>query len=112
MSIAQSGTALPHMLSYMLTYDLGMPHGKACGFFLSGYLREAPTEMIENVLTWTGFSSVDEMEEFYQAICGRDDVDPEVLRQDAARGLADTARLAKVPYPVTEEVMYRIVGLV
>ena len=32
------GRALPHGLSYYLTYEKGIPHGKAVGYFLPGYL--------------------------------------------------------------------------
>ena len=34
MSIAQSGTTVPHALSYNLTYDLAIAHGRAVGYFL------------------------------------------------------------------------------
>ena len=42
MSIAQCGTSLPHALSYAVTYDLGLAHGRAVGYFLPGFLSAAP----------------------------------------------------------------------
>ena len=39
MAIAHTGTSIPHGLSYPVTYELGIPHGKAVGFFLPGFLR-------------------------------------------------------------------------
>jgi len=41
MAIAQAGTTIPHGLSYAFTYRLGVEHGKACGYFLAGYLKMA-----------------------------------------------------------------------
>ena len=38
MAISHTGTSLPHGLSYYLTYNNGIPHGKAVGIFLPGYL--------------------------------------------------------------------------
>lgn len=38
MAISHTGTSLPHGLSYYLTYNKGVPHGKAVGVFLPGYL--------------------------------------------------------------------------
>lgn len=38
MAISHTGTSLPHGLSYYLTYNKGVPHGKAVGIFLPGYL--------------------------------------------------------------------------
>lgn len=37
MAIAHTGTSIPHGLSYPVTYELGIPHGKAVGFFLPGF---------------------------------------------------------------------------
>ena len=39
MAIAQTGTSIPHALSYDVTYHNGVAHGKACGIFLAAYLR-------------------------------------------------------------------------
>ena len=39
MAITHTGTSLPHGLSYPVTYELGVPHGKAVGMFLGGYLE-------------------------------------------------------------------------
>ena len=40
MAIAYTGTSIPHGLSYTLTYENGIPHGKAVGVFLSGFLKK------------------------------------------------------------------------
>lgn len=33
MAIAQTGTTIPHSLSYAITYELGVPHGIAIRYF-------------------------------------------------------------------------------
>ena len=37
-AIAQTGTSIPHALSYILTYDQKIPHGKAAGYFLGRFI--------------------------------------------------------------------------
>ena len=111
MAIAQTGTSLPHALGYKLTYELGMAHGKACGYFLQNYIREASGEEQAWVLKHSGFASVDEMEEFYEAVCGREDVDSALLEDSVDRLMADPARLAKATFPVDTAVIRRIAGL-
>lgn len=37
--IAQTGTSLPHGLGYFLTYEKGIPHGRANGMLLEAYLE-------------------------------------------------------------------------
>jgi len=39
MSIAHTSTAVPHGMSYDLTYNFNVPHGKAVGYFLSAYME-------------------------------------------------------------------------
>ena len=50
MAIAHTGTSLPHGMSYYLTYHKGIPHGKAVGYFLPGYLRLFAEQMDVEVM--------------------------------------------------------------
>ena len=111
MAIAHTGTTLPHGLSYPLTYELGMPHGKACGYFLAGYLREAAPEDASYLLRTAGFDDIDSFEAYYQATCGRDQAPESVLQQSVAATLASPAKLAQCPFPVDETVLKRMAGL-
>ena len=111
MAIAHTGTTLPHGLSYPLTYETGMPHGKACGYFLSGYLREADPEAASYLLKGAGFTDVDSLEAYFTATCGRDEVPEDVLRQSVLNTLASPAKLAQCPFPVDEAVLNRIAGI-
>lgn len=111
MAIAHTGTTLPHGLSYPLTYETGMPHGKACGYFLAGYLREADPEAASYLLKGAGFTDVDSLEAYFTATCGRDDVPADVLMQSVQNTLASPAKLAQCPFHVDEFVLNRIAGL-
>ncbi|MDO5476523.1 MAG: iron-containing alcohol dehydrogenase family protein [Eubacteriales bacterium] len=111
MAIAHTGTTLPHGLSYPLTYETGMPHGKACGYFLPGYLREADPDAVSYLLETAGFTDVDSLESYYQHTCGRDEVPGAVLAQSVDATLASPAKLAQCPFHVDEAVLCRIAGL-
>ena len=64
MSIAQSGTSIPHALSYPVTYDMGTPHGRAVGYFLPGFLSAAPEKERDELLKLSGFSGLQEFSSF------------------------------------------------
>ena len=110
MAIAQTGTSLPHGLSYGLTYALGVPHGKACGLFQAGYLREADPADAEAVLVTAGFASVAELEDFVCATCGMAEATDEVLETVVQQLLSNPAKLKNAPFPVDEAVLRRIVS--
>lgn len=108
MAISHTGTALPHGLSYYLTYEKGIPHGKAVGYFLPGYLAEAGTMVRRKVLALTGFPDMQYFRSFMHRLIGRLEVEDGLIDQ-AVQGLMENkAKLDNVPYPVTEEVLYRI----
>lgn len=108
MSIAQVGTTVPHGLSYPVTYNQHMPHGKAVGYFQAGYLAEADAADREEALALAGFDSVDDYQSFYEALCGSEklaDVDLEYAVEVLA-GKPD--KLKKVPYACDRDVLHRI----
>ena len=111
MAIAHTGTSIPHALSYYLTYNLGIPHGKACGYFISAYLREASAADREAVLEMSGFTDVDELETFLTEICRMEPLTQEVRENTAEQVAANPAKLALAPFPVDREVLNRIAGL-
>lgn len=111
MSIAQTGTVLPHGLSYAVTVHTGMAHGKACGFFLRNYMAKADPADREAVLSMAGFADVDEFEAYYRATCGRDDVPDAVLELAVRDLLTNPAKMALAPFAVDEAVLRGIAGL-
>lgn len=113
MAISHTGTSLPHGLSYYLTYEKGIPHGKAVGRFLPGYLREAAQEETSLILEKAGFSNPDDLERFYTAVCGQETEGAvsRKLKEEAISGiLANPGKLKNCPYPVNEAVLQRIWG--
>ncbi|GAA0180739.1 iron-containing alcohol dehydrogenase family protein [Clostridium sediminicola] len=71
--IAQCGTSLPHGMGYHLTYFHGVPHGKANGLVLEGYLKlcnETNKEKVKMFLLLTGFESVKEFGEYLIKLFG------------------------------------------
>ena len=108
MAIAQTGTSLPHGLSYGLTYYLGVPHGQACGQFLAGYLAEADPEETAFVLKTAGFDSLEELNAFFAGSCGVVDVPEDTLEAIAAQLAANPAKLKNAPFAADEKVLRRI----
>lgn len=111
MAIAHTGTGIPHGLSYYVTYECQVAHGKACGYFLAGYLREAAQEDQDYLLNLAGFSSVEELAAFIDQICELTPVPQELLAQAVEGISSNQAKLKSCPYPVDKSVLRRIVGL-
>jgi alcohol dehydrogenase len=108
MAIAQTGTSLPHGLSYGLTYYLGVPHGQACGQFQAGYLAEADPTDAELVVKTAGFESIEDLNDFFAASCGVVDVPEDTLEAIVAQLAANPAKLKAAPFDVDLEVLRRI----
>lgn len=108
-AIAQAGTSLPHALSYILTYDLKMPHGKACGYFLHSFLKEADHEIVSRLLKLAGFADLDEFGAYLEKCFGEIEVPEAVLERAFDVVIHAPARLAGVPFNVDEAVLKRVV---
>lgn len=108
MAIAQTGTSLPHALSYALTYDLHLPHGVAVGLFEAGYLRALPADQQRTALEMAGFASIEEWEEFFHIVCGEVVLPKEELQHTLDMVASNPAKLAKAPFECTREVLERI----
>ncbi len=113
MAIAHTGTSLPHALSYALTCDLHVPHGKAVCTFMAGYLKEASPEDSSRILELAGFSSVGEFCETFRACCGSLEIPQEELlpvMEKTIRAVASNpSKCAKAPFAVDEALIGRIV---
>ncbi|MBR4514848.1 MAG: iron-containing alcohol dehydrogenase [Lachnospiraceae bacterium] len=111
-AIAQTGTSLPHALSYRLTFTLGIPHGRAIGFFLPGYVRFADDEMKNNVLSWAGFGNFDEFDRFIRKTTVPENVPADdwnrLTELSAEEILKAPDRIARVPYPFDRSVLDEI----
>lgn len=104
MAITHTGTSLPHGLSYPITYELGVPHGKAVGIFLGGYLRTYKNEEERRkVLELLGFSSLNDFCQFIKDLLGEVNVSDTLFEKDADSILANPGKLKNYPFSVTKE---------
>ena len=109
MAIAHTGTSLPHGMSYAITYELGIPHGKAVGIFLSGYVAcYKNQEDAEQVLKLLGFQSAEEFTQYLKTLLGDVCIDPDLLKRDVEDLLANQAKLANYPFEISFEELYHL----
>ena len=109
-AIAQTGTSIPHALSYTVTYDLHMPHGMACGYFLTGFLKEMPEEDRSTVLEAAGFTDVNDFCGFMEKAFPGISVPEEVLRRAYDTVSANPVRMSSCRFYCDAEVLARITG--
>lgn len=106
MSIAHTGTSLPHGLSYYLTYHKKIPHGQAVGFFLPDYLDLFAEQMdveVMMVLRLLGFGAPEQFRGFIRECLGSlelSEVEREAVLDEI---MASERKLAAVPIPIGRE---------
>ena len=110
MSITHTGTSLPHGMSYPVTYKLGIPHGRACGIFLGGYVEGyGNSEEATKAVNLLGFESTAQFHRYLNRLLGEVAV-PEALLKTAAAGLlSDPGKLKNYPFPITESELKNMV---
>lgn len=106
--ITHTGTTLPHALSYKLTYELGIPHGKAVGILLAAYLKRTAQKDQDTILAALGMASVEELRVFITEAIGEAEVLKHLLEEGARELASNTAKLASCPFPVNEEELMHI----
>ena len=113
MAIAQTGTGIPHALSYPLTYYLGIPHGKACAYFLAGFMEALNEHVRQQILDFAGFIDIKDFRKCYRYCCGGLEVaDKEnligVLALAAEELSHNPDKCRTAGFPVTMDVLKRI----
>ena len=104
MAITHTGTSLPHGLSYAVTYALGIPHGRAVGIFLGGYVDSYgdPAAATEAV-SYLGFENTGDFRRYMNALLGLADIPADLLATSAKMLLSDPAKVKNCPFPMTVE---------
>lgn len=107
LSIAYTGTSIPHGLSYTLTYENNVPHGKAVGMFLPGFVKNYGDKklaeyVVEDLL---GFDDILAFRDYIYKLFGRLEISDELWRKDTAGLLANPAKLKNYPFEVTEKML-------
>lgn len=111
MAITHTGTSLPHGLSYPVTYEMGVPHGKAVGMFLGGYVDTYKDKAeTAHVLSLLGFSSSSEFRTFLKELLGNVEVSADLLEKDAESILANPGKLKNYPFEVTKDELIHMVN--
>lgn len=108
MSIAQTGTAIPHALSYTVTTDAGIPHGRAIGYFEAGYLSKAEAGERKHLLEAAGFSSLEDYENFYRDVCEMDELPAELLEKAVEAVWNNPDKIRKAPYDLDRQSLMEI----
>ena len=104
MAITHTGTSLPHGMSYALTYEYQIPHGKAVGIFLPFFLAiYEDQEAVNEVLSYLDFGSVEEVSEYMKSLLGKVEVSHEDRERFFHSFAADTARHKAYPYSIGEK---------
>ena len=111
MAIAQTGTSVPHALSYILTYEDHIAHGKACGLFLARFVKEAAPEDRDPILAAAGFSDISEFEAWIDKVFAGTDVSHETLQRAYDTVVKDEVRMTGSRVAVDAEALKRIVGI-
>ena len=111
MSITHTGTSLPHGLSYPVTYELGVPHGRAVGMFLGGFVDSYPdrAQALE-AIGLLGFRDTASFRAFLKALLGPISVSEELIRESAGKLMEDPGKLKNYPFPVDAKTMAEMVN--
>ncbi|MCC8025017.1 MAG: iron-containing alcohol dehydrogenase [Clostridium sp.] len=112
MSFYQSGTCLPHGMSYPLSHHKGVLHGLACAVFEGEYLKAFKNQtIVEPIVKLCGFETLDEFCDYMQKIVAAD-VHMECTREEVKKWAYDFAqiknRLERHPEPITAEEIEKI----
>lgn len=104
MAITHTGTSLPHGLSYPITCELGMPHGKAVGIFLPGLIRNyGNREEAARVLGLLDFTGELAFSEYLRELLGEVTLSPELWERTMEEVLQNPAKLKNYPFLVNKE---------
>lgn len=103
-AITHTATSLPHGLSYAVTYELGVPHGKAVGMFLGGYVENYKDKSdVSNVLDMLGFSTAAEFRKYLNELIGTVEVPEDIMDRNVEALLSNKAKLKNYPFEITED---------
>ena len=108
-AIAQTGTSIPHALSYVLTCNQNIPHGRACAYFLPGFISRAAAEDKEAILSAAGFDGISGLEAMMCEMFPKADVTADTLEQAYESLRINESRLKSSRLEMNEEVLRDIV---
>ena len=106
MAISQTGTSIPHYLSYTITYEHGVSHGRACGMFLSEYVKlYEKHNKVETgkICGWLGFEDTEAFAAYLRELIGTVEITEKECDLYVANLLGNKGKLATFPYEISPE---------
>lgn len=106
MTISHTGTSIPHGMSYYLTYNQGIPHGRACGVFLGEFLELYGREDLaqtHDVIRLMGFQTIPEFKGYMSRLLGTVQAPKDCLDGYTDSLAANTTKLANYPFTITRD---------
>ena len=113
MAIAQTTTSLPHAISYEITYNHGVPHGKACGIFLAAYMDEYARnqpEDVNQVLSLLDFASTESFGDYLRQLLGTVSITESTCNLYADNIMANASKLSTYPFAIDRDAIVRIIS--
>lgn len=108
MAIAHTGTSLPHGLSYPITCEMDIPHGKAVGIFLPGFFKNyGDREEAMRVLGLLEFGSIQSFSEYIRTLLGEVTVPDELWARAVNELMENPAKLKNYPFMMDSERLSR-----
>ena len=109
MAIAHTGTSFPHGLSYALTYERNIPHGRAVGLFLAGYVNTYEDKnAVSEVMETLGFAGVQAFSKYMHGMLGTEEIGEELLQKTADDLMKDDKKRKNYPFEITKEVLIQM----
>lgn len=103
MAITHTGTSLPHGMSYPVTYALGIPHGRAVGMFLGGFVETYQDQAAAvQAVQMLGFETPAQFRSYMNRLLGVVEVDAALIKTGAGMLLEDPSKLKNYPFTITE----------
>ncbi len=103
-AISHTGTSLPHGLSYVPTYELGIPHGRAVGAFLGGFVEVyQDKEAVADVLEWLDFEKLQDFQQYMRLLLGKVEISDAIMQMNAEKLMDNKAKLKNYPFDINKE---------
>ncbi len=112
MAISHTKTSIPHGLSYYMTYNKNIPHGKAVGMFLPGYLllmQKNFDQGYNDFIADMGFKDLEEFKIFIRHCFGEYIITDKDAIKMVQEMLANPQKLSSVPYKISEKELQEII---
>lgn len=111
MAITHTGTSMPHGLSYPVTYEMGIPHGRAVGMFLGGFVDTYPNKTdASGAIRLLGYDNTSDFRKYLKKLLGEITVADSIINTSTKLMLSDPGKLKNYPFVLTEEKLKEMIN--